>query len=108
MAADWWLNADWLRRPGFPATISGRVEAFHWVAFGSLGIFAACRRSWFLFWAFLSWAFMDELIQAFLPQRIPDIVDVARNVGGFLGGWFGISVYQKIRSNARSRKDGIQ
>jgi len=86
-----------------------RLEAVHWIMFATLGIIARAKRSRFLFVSFLCWAVLDEVIQIPIQSRYGDILDVVRNVAGFLAGYFVLDVGIQVREKLHGRppSDGL-
>ena len=75
-----------------------RDKGAHFLAYGALGFFVAhaAKRTWhgthllrvglLAVWITLGWGLIDELHQAFVPGRFPDLLDLVADGLGAVGG----------------------
>ena len=99
LAAAWAGLLLWLgTRPGagLPAALPGADKIAHVACYGVLGFLLAraigTRAAWV--WAGLAgvaWGALDEWLQASVPGRSSDLLDVlADAIGAFAGGWIAL------------------
>jgi len=98
LAAAWAGLLIWLgTRPadGLPAAWPGVDKLAHAGAYGLLGLLVAraagARSVWLPALAGLVWGALDEWLQASVPGRSSDLLDIAADtIGALLGGWVAI------------------
>ena len=101
---DSFFNNYLMRQPCCGALLSRNTDIYHWILYGILGVISGVKRGPGLFLLFFLWAFMDEGIQLFLPDRVASWLDIVQNLSGLFAGWIVIFVFREVISASASKE----